>query len=186
MTETIADPASMSCCHLFPGSGIQISQSLGPDPLVPPARDARGRFAKGSSGNPRGRPAGIRNPKRRVPGLGSRPLSAQALLDLLDRKPHLLRPLAAQFLPPPLAPIDPAARLGIDLPSLRMVEDFRQVLPILLEAVACGEIVPAEAVRIARRASARLRVLDGPGRLARGSRRHRAATRISRASMLTS
>jgi hypothetical protein len=46
---------------------------------------------------------------------GIRPLSAQALFNLLDRKPHLLRPLVLQLLPPPLAPIDPAERLGIDL-----------------------------------------------------------------------
>jgi hypothetical protein len=39
-----------------------------------------------------------------------------------------LRPLAAQLLPPPLASIDPAERLGIDLSSLRTDEDFLQVL----------------------------------------------------------
>jgi hypothetical protein len=43
-------------------------------------------------------------------------------------KPILLRPLAAQLLPPPLASIDPAERLGIDLSSLRTDEDFLQVL----------------------------------------------------------
>jgi hypothetical protein len=90
------------------------SQSLGPDRFSARARDARGRFARGSSGNPRGRPPGIPNPKRRVPDLVARPLSAQALSHLLDRKPYLLRPLAAQLLPPPLRAIDPAERLGID------------------------------------------------------------------------
>jgi hypothetical protein len=103
------------------------------------ARDARGRLAKGSSGNPRGRPRGIPNPKRRVPDLVARRLSAQALSDLIDRKPHLLRPLAAQLLPPPLACIDPAERLGIDLSSLRTVEDFRQVLSTVLAAVSRAE-----------------------------------------------
>jgi hypothetical protein len=49
-----------------------------------------------------------------------------------DRKPHLLRPLAAQLLPPPLASIDPAERLGIDLSSLRTAEDFLQVLTSVL------------------------------------------------------
>src|SRR5215472_7375470 len=113
----------LACSLLFSETGIKESQPLDPDPFLPRARDARGRFAKGSSGNPRGRPRGIRNPKRRVPDFVSRPLGAPALLDLIDRRPHLLRALAAQLLPPPLAPIDPAKRLGIDLSSLRMVED---------------------------------------------------------------
>jgi hypothetical protein len=37
------------------------------------AGDARGHFAKGSSGNPSSRPRGIRNPRRRVPDLIARP-----------------------------------------------------------------------------------------------------------------
>jgi hypothetical protein len=124
------------------------------------------RIAKGSSGNPRGRPRGIPNPRRRVPDLVARPLSAPALSDLLDRKPHLLRPLAAQLLPPPLAATDPAKHLGIDLSSLRTVEDFRQVLSTVLAAVGRGEIAPAEAVRIARRGRGRLRAARRLARLA--------------------
>src|SRR6266487_3616500 len=107
MPEIVADPLLPACHQLLLGPGIQESQLLGPDALLPRARDARGRFATGSSGNPRGRPRGIPNPRRRVPDLATRPLSGQALTDLLDRKPHLLRPLAAQVLPPPLAAIDP-------------------------------------------------------------------------------
>jgi uncharacterized protein DUF5681 len=121
------------------------------------ARDARGRFAKGSSGNPRGRPRGIPNPKRRVPDLVVRPLSARALSELLDRKPHLLRPLAEQLLPPPLAPINPAARLRINLSALRTAEDVRQALSTVLMAIARGEITPGEGALIAARVDARLR-----------------------------
>ncbi len=97
-----------------------------------------------------------------MPDLAVRPLSAQALSDLLDRKPHLLRPLAARLLPPPLTAIHPAARLGIDLSWLRTVEDLRQVLATVLAAVARGDITPAEAAHIAERAEARLRAAPRP------------------------
>ena len=154
MPEVIPDPPSISCYHLFPEPGVQESQRLDPDFFRPRARDARGRFAKGSSGNPRGRPPGIRNPKRRIPDLVARPLSERALADLLDRKPHLLRPLAAQLLPPPLSAVDPAKRLGIDLSSMRTAEDIRWVMPTVLSAIARGEISPAEGADIARRVRA--------------------------------
>jgi hypothetical protein len=157
MLKIVADPSPASSCQLLSGPGIQESQQLDPDPLSPRARDARGRFAKGSSGNSRGRPRGIRNPKRRVPNLAARPLGAEALSALLDRKPHLLRPLAEQLLPPPLGRFDPAARLGIDLSSLRTADEVRQVLSSVLMGIARGEIAPAEGARIARRVRTRLR-----------------------------
>jgi hypothetical protein len=159
MPETVADPPQLSCFPLLSKGGIQQSQSLDPDPSSPRARGPRGRFAKGSSGNPGGRARGIRNPKRRVPDLVARPLGAQALSKLLDRKPHLLRPLAMQLLPPPLTLIDPAERLGIDLSSLRTVDDFRELPPTVLTAIARGAIAPAEGARIARRVRARLRAI---------------------------
>jgi hypothetical protein len=167
MPETIADPPSLSFYPLFPGSGIQESQRLGPAPSAPHARDERGRFAKGSSGNPSGRPRGIRNPRRRVPDLVSQPLSPQALSNLLDRKPHLLRPLVLQLLPPPLAPIDPAERLGIDLASLHGVEDLQRLLPTVLAAIARGEITPSEGERLARRVRTRLRAIRRLARVRR-------------------
>jgi hypothetical protein len=166
MPEIVADPPSPSCYHLFTGIGIREFQRLGPDPFLHRACDASGRFANGISGNPRGRPRGIHSPTRRVPDLVARPLSAQALSDLIDRKPHLLRPLAAQVLPPPLAAPDPAERLGIDLASLRTPEDCRQMLATVLAALARGGIAPAEGARITKRVRAGLRAV---GRLARFS-----------------
>ena len=95
-------------------------------------------------------------------------------MELLDREPHLLRPFVAQLLPPPLAPIDLAERLGIDLSSLSTTEDFPQVLLVLLEAIVRGEIAPAEAVHIARRAHARLRAIRRLQRIGRYNPRFRA------------
>src|SRR6516165_4880000 len=149
--DALSPSAAAICC--FPDLESNIVNNL---ILIAPglARDARGRFAKGSSGNPRGRPPGIRNPRRRIPDLVARPLSERALADLLDRKPHLLRPLAAQLLPPPRTAIDPAKRLGIDLSSMRTAEDIRWVMPTVLAAIARGEISPAEGAEIARRVRA--------------------------------
>jgi hypothetical protein len=157
MPNIIADPPAPSCSLLLPGGGTQEPQLLGPDPISPRARDARGRFAKGSSGNPRGRPRGIPNPKRRIPDLVARPLSQRALADLLDRKPHLLKALADQILPPPRVAIDPAKRLGIDLSSMRTAEDCRWIMPTVLAAISRGEISPAEGADIARRVRTQLR-----------------------------
>jgi hypothetical protein len=33
MPEIVADPPSLSCCHLFLTPGIEQSQQLGPDPF---------------------------------------------------------------------------------------------------------------------------------------------------------
>ena len=54
-----------------------------------------------------------------------------------------------QLLPPPLKPIDPADRLGIDLSLLHTAEDLRELLPKVLAAIARGEITPAEGARTA-------------------------------------
>ena len=169
MPETAVDSPDPCCSLLLSKTGLQESQALGPDPFLSRARDAPGRFAKGSSGNPQGRPPGIRNPKRCVLDLVARPLSAKALSKLLDRKPYHLRPLAAQLLPPPLKPIDPAERLGIDLSSLRAAEDLQQLVPKVLAAIARGEITPAEGARLARRVRTRLRAIRRLARLARAA-----------------
>lgn len=169
MSEIAIDPLPSRCSSLFREPGIEESQPPARDLFFPPARDARGRFAKGCSGNPKGRPRGIRNPRRRVPDLRARSVRPEVLSDLIDRKPHLLRPLAMQVLPPP-AVRDPAELLGIDLLSVRTADDARRALSRAWAAVGQGEIAIGEAAAIARRVRARLRALR---RLARLQRRLR-------------
>ncbi len=91
--EILAPHPASACNSLHFGSGIEENQSLGPDLFSAAARecartrarDARGQFAKGHSGNPRGRPPGIPNPQRRVPDLMTLCLRPGAALGLARR-----------------------------------------------------------------------------------------------------
>ena len=184
----IADPPAVCCFSLHSGSRIEENQILDPD-LFPPracegnGRDPSGRFAKGHSGNLRGRPRGISNPKRRVLTLQAYRRNPQAVLALVKRKRWLLRPLCAQLLPPASARrIDPAERLGISVASLSNAAGFQQALQRVWNGAVAGEIGPHEAGRLARRVRTRMRACGGFARLRR--RLVRLENKIDRGSRL--
>jgi uncharacterized protein DUF5681 len=162
MPEISSDSPASACFLLHFESGIEQNQALAPDLFrfsvgdEPAARDRDGRFAKGQSGNPRGRPRGISSPRRRTVTLAAWRENPDACKALFRRQPSQLRHLLRKFLPPASAR-DPAERIGLRLSSIRTPEQARRAIKWVWAALARGDLGTAEAARIARRLDARLR-----------------------------
>ena len=102
-----------------------------------------GKFKSGQSGNPGGRPKGA---------LNKITLAAQALLEgeaeVLTRKVVELakegNPMALRFCLERLLPPRKDRPINFTLPKIKGAEDLAKTLGAILEAVAKGEITPAE------------------------------------------
>lgn len=94
---------------------------------------------------------------------------------LARRKPRLILPLLRQALPPART-IDPAERLGIRLEALHTPQQIEQALYRTIEAVARGQVAPAQ---FARQVRARLRAERRLRRIAR--KLDRAGGRLAKA-----
>jgi hypothetical protein len=112
-------------------------------------RTADGRFAKGSSGNPAGRPPGLRNHATRIAEFvldGAAEALTQKAVDLaLEGNPVALRLCLERIV---------ATRrdrpVPVPMPALGKPVDVASALDAITAAVAEGEITPREAVALGR------------------------------------
>jgi hypothetical protein len=131
------------------------------------ARDGKGRFRKGRSGNLAGRPAGIPNP------------AARAAMMLLDGEAEALTRKAVELA---LGGDAAALRLcferiagprrgrpvAFELGAIDSAADLAAAMASVAAAAACGTITPDEALTLSRVVETFLRTLD-----ARQAERHR-------------
>jgi Family of unknown function (DUF5681) len=125
----------------------------------PPGR-ARGRpFAKGQSGNPRGRPAGSRNKATTAAALlldgQSEALTGKAVELALAGDPTALRLCLDRILPPCRE-----RAIKFDLPSIESAADIAAAMKAVTAALAGGIITPGEAETIARLVDTFIRAIE--------------------------
>src|SRR5713101_4656482 len=111
------------------------------------ARDARGRFVPGQSGNPMGK----------VPGTRNRATLLRAALDS-DEGPAMARividkalagdVVTARFVLDRLEPRPRSRPIEIDLPDGARARDLVAAFDATVRAMAAGEITPDEAVQV--------------------------------------
>lgn len=103
----------------------------------------QGRFKKGQSGNPAGKPKGARHKTT---------LAVQALLDgeaeIITRKAIELAAggdiTAIRLCLERIAPAQKDSSVQIDIPAIASVGDSSRALAVIIEAVSHGEITPSE------------------------------------------
>jgi hypothetical protein len=132
---------------------------LGPDLLLQKqaaGRDRNGRFAQGRSGNPAGRPRGIRNPRaRQIARLcGGYPfIPTRGAVDRALDGHRLAVLLCLEWIIPPRR----GRPTPFELPPIRDAADLAPTIAAIIAAAAQGEITTDEALHLARRAEKRAR-----------------------------
>jgi hypothetical protein len=125
----------------------------------PASRDAEGRWRKGASGNPAGRPRGSRNQATRMAEMlldaAAEALTGKAIERALAGDDVALRFCLARIVAPRRAPA-----VELDLPPLDTRKDLALAMAAVGEAAAQGTIAPAEALDLARVVDTAIRAIE--------------------------
>ncbi len=120
----------------------------------------KGRFTKGQSGNPRGRPTGSRN-KATLAAVAllegeAQSLTRQAIKQALEGDTTALRLCLERLVPPcremPLPPLN--------LPSVAKAADLPALSQKLLESLADGQLLPSQAAAISQLVATHAKALE--------------------------
>src|SRR5882724_6035750 len=112
-------------------------------------RDANGRFAPGSSGNPAGKKPGTRNRAtllREALDEGEDIAAARIVID----KALAGDAVAARFIVGRLTPRPRDREIELDLPDVASARDIVAAYDATVQAMAAGEITPDEALTVTR------------------------------------
>src|SRR5229473_7741055 len=121
-------------------------------------RDANGRFAPGSSGNPAGKKPGTRNRAtilREALAEGEGIAAARIVID----KALAGDAVAARFIVDRLTPRPRGRAIALDLPEGAVAGDVLAASNATIAAMASGEITPDEALTVTRVLDGKLRAL---------------------------
>jgi hypothetical protein len=125
---------------------------------TPAERDAQGRWRKGASGNPAGRPRGARNQATRMAeallDAAAASLTEKAIEKALAGDAIALRFCLARLLAPRRHP-----SVELDLPPLDTAKDVTAAIAAVVKAAADGVIAPAEALEFSRMVDTAIRAL---------------------------
>ena len=141
-----------------------------PPAVVTASRDTEGRFPKGVSGNPAGRPRGSRNQATQMAemllNVAAGQLTAKAIQRALRGDAVALRFCLARIIAPRRAP-----SVAFDLPPIDSAADLAGAMSALTAATAQGTLSPGEAGEIARVLETSLRVIEARRQEERDRRR---------------